>query len=222
MVYQVQIYLQPKRNLASDAKVVGTRSAPPNVPKIARDSFKKGVELAQSGESAKAIEQFKEAISQAPNFALAYNEMGAQYLRLGQPDDAARAFETAVKLAPEEFAARLNYGIALLNLKKSAEAEKQLRQALQKNPATSTGHYYVGLALMNQKEFAAAETEFKVSIKNSDDRIAPAHKYLGGIYWHNKQYSQAADELTRYLVLDPKAPDAAKIRDTIKDLRSQK
>ena len=222
MVYQVQIYLQPKRNLASDAKAVVTRSAPPSVPKIARDLFKKGVELAQSGESAKAIEQFKEAISQAPNFALAYNEMGAQYLRLGQPDDAARAFETAVKLAPEEFAARLNYGIALLNLKKSAEAEKQLRHALQKNPATSTGHYYVGLALMNQKEFAAAETEFKVSIKNSDDRIAPAHKYLGGIYWHNKQYSQAADELTRYLVLDPKAPDAAKIRDTIKDLRSQK
>ena len=148
--------------------------------------------------------------------------MGLQYLTLGQPDKAAEAFATALKLAPEEFAARLNYGIALLNLKKFADAEKQLRQALQKNEAAPTGHYYVALALLNQKEFEAAETEFKISIKNSNDRIAPAHKYLGGIYWHNKLYSRAADELTRYVVLDPKARDAAKIRETIKDLRSRK
>jgi regulator of sirC expression with transglutaminase-like and TPR domain len=59
-------------------------------------------------------------------------------------------------------------------------------------------------------------------VRNSNDRIAPAHKNLGGIYWRNKQYSRAADELTRYIVLEPKAPDADKIRDTIKDLRSRK
>lgn len=148
--------------------------------------------------------------------------MGLQYLALGQPDKAAEAFATALKLAPEDFAARLNYGIALLNLKKYAEAEKQLRQALQKNEAAPTGHYYVALALLNQKEFEAAETEFKISIKNSNDRIAPAHKYLGGIYWRNKKYDLAADELARYVALDPKARDAAKIRETIKDLRSKK
>lgn len=38
----------------------------------------------------------------------------------------------------------------------------------------------------------------------------------------NKEYQRAVDELTRYIVLDPKAPDSAKIRDTIKDLRSRK
>ena len=216
-VYQVQIYLQPKNTGAGTTRVV-----PPTVPKAARDLFLKGVESTRSGDSTKAIEQFKEAISHAPNFELAYNEMGLQYLALGQPDKAVEAFATALKLAPEDFAARLNYGIALLNIKKYAEAEKQLRQALQKNEAAPTGHYYVALALLNQKEFDAAETEFKISIKNSNDRIAPAHKYLGGIYWRNKQYNLAADELARYVALDPKARDAAKIRETIKDLRSKK
>jgi tetratricopeptide (TPR) repeat protein len=218
-IYQVQIYLQPK---TAGSQAVTNRTVPSNVPKGARDLFLKGVESARLGDSKKAIEQFKDAISQAPNFELAYNEMGVQYLTLGQPDKAADAFANAIKLAPEEFVARLNYGIALLNLKKFAEAEKQLRQALQKNSAAPTGHYYVALALMNQQQFDAAETEFKTSITNSNDRIAPAHKYLGGIYWHNKQYSRAADELTRYIALNPKAPDADKIRGTIKDLRSRK
>jgi tetratricopeptide (TPR) repeat protein len=75
---------------------------------------------------------------------------------------------------------------------------------------------------MKQREFEKAETEFKLSITNSNDRLAPAHKYLGGIYWRNKQYSRAADELTKYIELEPNAADATKIRETIKDLRSKK
>jgi hypothetical protein len=62
----------------------------------------------------------------------------------------------------------------------STTFQKQLRQALQKNAATPTGHYYVALALMKQHEFEAAEEEFQLSIRNSNDRIAPAHEFLAG------------------------------------------
>jgi tetratricopeptide (TPR) repeat protein len=222
VVYQVQIYLQPKRANAVDSKDAATRAALANVPDAARDLFNKAVQSAHLGESGKAIEQFREAISLAPNFELAYNEMGVQYLKLGQANKAAEALAEAVKLGPEDFEARLNYGIALLNLKKFADAEKQLRQALQINTAAATGHYYLALALMNQHQFEAAESQFEVSIRNSNDQIAQAHKYLGGLYWRNKKYKRAADELERYIVLDPKAPDGAKIRDTIKELRSKR
>jgi Tfp pilus assembly protein PilF len=221
VTYQVQIYLQPRKT-ASDSSAEAKQSILANVNKPARDLFNQGVASARLGDSRKSIERFKEAISKASDFELAYNEMGVQYLMLGQPDKAAEAFATALKLAPEDFVARLNYGIALLNLNKFAEAEKQLRQALQKNTAAPTGHYYFALALMKQQQFKEAEAEFQISIRNSNDRIAAAHKYLGGIYWRNKEYSRAADELTRYIVLDPKAPDAGKIRDTIKDLHSRK
>ena len=211
-IYQVHIYLQPKSAYAALA----------NVPRAAQDSFNEAVESARLGQTEKAIEQLRQAISQAPNFALAYNEIGVQYLKLGQANKAAEALAEAVKLGPEEFAARLNYGIALLNLKRFVEAEKQLRQALQINNAAATGHYYLGLALLSQHQFEPAESQFAVSIKNSNDQIAHAHKYLGGIYWRNKQYKRAADELERYIALDPQAPDRARIHDTIKDLRSKK
>ena len=222
VIYQVQIYLQPKRAYAVDSKSALTRAALASVPKTARDLFNKAVESARLGESGKAIEQFKEAIAQAPKFELAYNEMGVQYLKLGQANKAAEALAEAVRLSPEDFAARLNYGIALLNLKRFVEAEKQLRHALEINNEAAPGHYYLALTLLSQHQFEAAESQFEVSVRNSNDQIAQAHKYLGGIYWRNKQYKRAADELERYLALDPKAPDGAKIRDTIKDLRAKK
>jgi tetratricopeptide (TPR) repeat protein len=222
VIYQVQIYLQPKGTYSVDLNSASTRAALANVPKTARDLFNKAVQSAHLGEGEKAIEQFREAIAQAPNFALAYNELGVQYLKLGQANKAAEALAEAVKLGPQDFTAHLNYGIALLNLKKFADAEKQLRQALQFNTAAATGHYYLALALMNQHQFEAAESQFKVSIKDSNDQIAQAHMYLGGIYWRNKQYKRAADELEKYIALDPKAPDGARIRETIKDLRSKK
>ena len=75
---------------------------------------------------------------------------------------------------------------------------------------------------MNRQDFGAAEGEFKTSISDSNDGIATAHKYLGGIYWRQKQYALAADELEKYVIQDPKASDASKIRETIKDLRSKK
>jgi Tfp pilus assembly protein PilF len=222
LVFKVHIYLQPKGANAFAGSAGATSVALARVPQPARDLFDQAVESSRRGQSAKAIEQLKGAISQASTFALAYHELGMQYLKLGQADKAAPAFAEALKLASEVPVTRLNYGIALVNLKKFAEAETQLRRALQQNAAMATAHHYLGLVLMNQKEFAAAETEFKTAITNSNDHIAPAHKYLGGIYWRQKQYPQAADELTRYLTLEPEASDAEKIRGTIKELREKK
>jgi Tfp pilus assembly protein PilF len=194
---------------------------PANISQSARRFFNEAIEAARLGQTTKAIEQFKAAIADAPSFTLAYNEMGVQYLKLGQASQAAEAFATAIKLGRDDFVAHLNYGIALLNLKKFAEAEQQLRQALQQNADAPTVHYYLGLTLMKRKDFEASEAEFKTSIANSHDGIAAAHKYLGGIYWERKQNSLAAEELEKYLKLDPKATDAAKIRGTIKELRAK-
>jgi tetratricopeptide (TPR) repeat protein len=221
-IYEVQIYLRPKRVNTSDSATAATNNVPANIPQRARKFFNDGIEAVHLGQPAKAIEQFKAAIAAAPKFALAYNEMGVQYLKLGEAASAAEAFATALGLGRDDFVAHLNYGIALLNLNKFAEAEQQLRQALQKNENAPTIHYYLALTLMKRKDFEAAEAEFKTSIANSHDGIAVAHKYLGGIYWERKQDSLAADELEKYLKLDPKAVDAARIRETIRELRAKK
>jgi regulator of sirC expression with transglutaminase-like and TPR domain len=48
-----------------------------------------------------------------------------------------------------------------------------------------------------------------------------AHRYLAGAYMNTHKNKEAADELEKYLKLEPKNPDAEKIKKTISDLRSK-
>lgn len=219
-VYQVQIYLKPKRSNATTEGAFTSNTLTANVPVAARDLFKQALENATAGNHAKAIEQLKSTISQAPKFSLAYNELAVQYLKIGQGAQAVETLKEALRFNPDDFKLRLNYGIALLNQRKFDAAETELRLAIQKNNAPSpAAGYYLGLALLGQQKVDGAQSVFESVIKNGGEKLALAHKYLGGIYWRNKQYRAAADELETYLKLDPKVADAEKIRSTIKELR---
>jgi thioredoxin-like negative regulator of GroEL len=220
LTYQVQIYIQPKRLNRATGPTATSNTLFANVPAPARDLFRQTLENARAGNHVKAIEQLKSAILQAPRFALAYNELAVQYLKTGRGAQAVETLKEALGISPEDFTLRLNYGIALLNQKKFEAAETELRQATHKSNADSPAtRYYLGLALMSQQKFEGAQSEFESAVKNGGDKLTLAHKYLGGIYWRNKKYREAADELEKYLDLEPKAPDAEKIRSTIKELR---
>lgn len=213
------IRLREKVSAGSSGKVLYTALA--TAPKQAVDLFYKARESAGKGQHQQAVDQLKAALVIHPGFPLALSDLGVQYMKLGQADKAAEAFAAALKLDPEEVALRLNYGIALLNLKKFGEAEKELRGALKQNDALSTAHMYLGITLMSQKRLDEAEQELLKAIASGNPEVAPAHRYLGGIYWGRRNYEKAADALETYLKLSPKAPDAEKVRATIGELRAK-
>lgn len=219
LVYQVQIHLKPKRpNTAGQPAAANAAFA--NVPAPARELFQQALENGRTGKHTEAIEQLKSVISQAPRFALAYNELAVQYLKTGRETQAVETLREGLKISPEDFTLRLNYGIALLNQKQFAAAETELRLAIQKtNSDSPVSRFYLAMALIDQKKFDEAQSELESAIKNGGDKLALAHKYLGGIYWRNKKYREAADELEKYLTLDPNVSEAKKIRSTIEELR---
>lgn len=219
--YSVTFHLQPKRGSGAGTKTGVLNAALANVPAAVRELYLRALEASRAGDSLKAIELLKSALSLHPDFALALNELGVQYLKVGQPDKAAEALRSTLRLAPDNFTARLNYGIALLNKKEFAAAEMQLRQALEKNPAAPTAHMYLGIALINLHRFDEAEKELRRAIETGGTSLSQAHYYLGGIYWRKKEYNRAVEELETYLRLVPNAPDAERIRATIKDLRTK-
>jgi tetratricopeptide (TPR) repeat protein len=215
----VPVYLRLKPNSPLPTKTVDALLA--GAPKPALERYEKARELAQTGDSKAAIEELKGAISLYTKFALAYNEMGAQYLKLGQLEQALEALRSAVKLAPEAFSPRLNYGIALLNKKEFSQAEAELRRALKKNDSSPTAHMYLGMSLISLRKHDEAEKELQRAVTLGGDQMSLAHYYLGGIYWGRREYKRAADELETYLKLAPQAPDAERVRNTIKELRSK-
>jgi tetratricopeptide (TPR) repeat protein len=215
------IYLQTKRLGKASNQPGVVNAALANIPKAAADLYTEALISARAGDSKKAIEQLKGALSLHPEFALALNELGVQYLKLGQADRAAEVLQRAVAITPDANIPRLNYGIALLEKKDFAGAEVQLRQVLAKNDAVATAHYYLGLVLISLRNYAEAEKELRRAMGLAPNELSMAHYYLGGIFWRNKEYKRAADELEKYLQKVPKAPDAERIRATIKELRGK-
>ena len=217
--YTVMIHLTEKRGATVKPGVINAALA--EVPEKPRKLFEKGLEHARAGDSARAAESLKEAVALYPKFPLALNELGVQYLKLGHTEKAIETLREAIKLNPEAYGPRLNLGIALLEAKKFPEAEEQLREALKQNSSLPTGHMYLGLCLVRLNRYDDAEKELLLAIQGSNNQLALAQYYLGGIYWKKEEYPKAVEALEAYLKLTPNAQDAERVRATIKDLRSR-
>ncbi len=218
-IFTVDVSLRLKQEVYVKAGVVNAALAA--VPEPARELYFQALASAEAGEPAKAITQLKAALNIHPDFPIALNELGVQYLRTSQADKAAESLSKAVKLAPNDFQPRLNYGIALLNLRQLPEAEEQLRFATSKQAGSPTAHMYLGIALAIQRKLDEGQKELEAAIATKSQEVFLAHRYLSGIYLERHQYALAANELESYLKLVPKAPDAERLRQKIKELRGK-
>lgn len=217
--YTVMVHLQPKDRGRMKASVVNAALA--GVPEKARKLYEKGLEQARADDTAKAADSLKEAVALYPNFPLALNELGVQYLKLREVNKAVEVLKEAVKLNPDAFPARLNLGVALLESKQFGEAEQQLREALKRNSSAATAHMYLGIALLRLTKYEEAEKELLVATEANAAHLGMANYYLGGLYWKKQDYPRAVEQLEKYLLLTPNAPDAERVRSTIKDLRGR-
>ncbi len=218
--YTVMITLQLKHN-AANSKTSVVSAALAEVPESARTLYEKGLEQGRAGDSLRAIDDLKAAISLYPKFPLALNELGVQYLKLQQPQKAVDPLRSATKLSPDAFSPKLNLGIALLEIQQFSAAEAQLREALERNMKAPTAHMYLGISLIKLKHYDDARKELELAISNGGENLAPVHRYLGGLYQVAQKNKEAADELEKYLKLDPKAPDAEVIKGIVKNLRAK-
>lgn len=222
--YTLQVYLQPKRKPGMTAQSrPGTLNASlATVPKPALDLYNKALDAARNNEHAKAIEFLKAAVAAHQDFPLALTEMGMLYMKLKEPAKAAEALREANRLSPDDYPTLFTYAVALHDSQQFAEAEPQFRKAAQKNASAPLPHYFLGVILIRRREFAEAELQLKTAVEVGGDEVPNAHKFLAGLYWSRHAYKEAADELETYLKLVPNAPDAQKLRASVKELRLKK
>lgn len=218
--FVVQVYLRSKSSLTS-TKTGVLNAALAAAPKRAADLYHQALASSAKGNHEQAVSDLKQALVIYPGFALALNEMGVQYLKMGQPQKAVEPLRAALQLEPDNFIARLNYGIALIESKSPAEAEVELRMAVNKNDSSWPAHMYLGVSLIALRRFDDAEQELLRALTVGGPRLGLPRFYLGGIYWQRREYQKAAAELEKYLESAPTAPNAEKVRGTIKELRAK-
>lgn len=218
--YTVMVHLQlkPTTGVGKPGVVNAALAA---VPEKARKLYERGVAQSQSDDAAKAADSLKQAITLYPNFPLALNELGVQYLKLRQINKAVDVLREACKLNPDAFPSRLNFGIALLEARQFAQAEEQLREATKRNNNSATSHMYLGIALLRQSKFEDSEKELLIATQANATQLGMANYYLGGLYWRKKDYPRAVEQLEKYLASTPNAPDADRVRATIKEFRNR-
>jgi tetratricopeptide (TPR) repeat protein len=219
-VRNLHIYLRPKFNgRGARAEVVNAKLAA--VPQAAADLYEKAQQAIYKGDAPTAVSHLRQAIGVHPAFSLAWNDLGVLLEKSGETKPAIEAFKSAVKHDPEFFGALLNLGSALAQAGDYKQAETYLAAALTKNPSSFRGHYYMGISQTKLGRLDIAEQAFLQAIKIGGEQTSRAHYLLAGVYWAAKDYHRAADELEKYLAMEPKAADAAKTRQSIAELRKK-
>jgi Flp pilus assembly protein TadD len=209
----LSIRLRLKGEAKSDPAVIDAELV--NVPQNALATYKKALQSAQAGNNKAAVEQLKQAISEYPNFMLAYNELGVQYIKLNDLNKAEDALRSALKLSPDGAPPLLNHGIVLALMGKFELAVNDLQRSLKEKDQSAKGHLYLGQALANLGRFGDAEQHLARAVELGGDDVNDAHRFLGIIYLQRGERERAVAELETYLKLAPKAKDADQIRQLI-------
>lgn len=182
------------------------------IPSGAMKQFNKGSELMAKKEWQKAIPPLKNAVSQYPKFAAAYNSLGTAYIQLGDKSAARDALNKAVS-ADDHFApAYISLAKMAIDERNFPEAEEMLKKAVVADP-TSPQVWIVlaNVQLLNQhypEAIASCQKVYSIS----KGPYPAAHHIAALAYEHENQSAKAVAELETLLKEEPTGPLADEAR----------
>lgn len=137
--------------------------------------------------------------------------------------DAAAEYGRVLALKPDFFEAQFDLASVLEQQGQHKEALQAYEKAAALKPNDAEVRYSLGAMLLKQNQFDQALPHLEAAA-SIDSTHALAAKALGFAYLQSekKDLAAARRSFERYLALDPKAPDAAEIRDLIAELKTSK
>jgi tetratricopeptide (TPR) repeat protein len=166
-----------------------------------------------------ATKRLEHAVDIAPGFAAAWNSLGVIAYQTRKFDRAEECFRKAVEADPQSFEALVNLGGVTLTLHKLDEAMDYNLKAVLARPNDPLANAQMGMAY-----YEAAQFELAVKYLERARQIDPAsftypQLLLFQIHFRRGERDAAAAELQNFLEQHPGWPQAAKMRETIAQLR---
>ena len=137
-------------------------------PKFAIAWFELGMALEKRGDTAGAIQAWREAVSADRKYLLPYEKLATYADRKEQWENAAKYSSAWIQLDPEDFpAAYLVNAISNARLKRMDEAERAARAGLliDKNRRMPRLSYVLGLILAEKRQYAESVEQFRDYLK---------------------------------------------------------
>jgi Tfp pilus assembly protein PilF len=173
--------------------------------------FDAGIQLAQEGKYAEAIDEFKKALEKDPEQPNIMGHMADAYSRLDKNEEALEIYKNAVALNPNDAALYTNMGVILSRMGKTAESQEAFKKAAALNPAASAQNFYnIGATMVNNGRAAEAAEAFKQAIA-ADPNFAEAYYQLGMCLSGNAEtMPDAIKALQKYIQIGQK-PDQVEV-----------
>lgn len=194
------------------------------VPDRARKLYDEGRRYLREKDEKNGLQSLKEAIEVFPNYYEALDRLGGEYAMRGEKDrsyyEAGIILLTrAAEINNRSFSSVFGLGWIQYHLGITKQAIESFKRAIELDSKVPETYLWLGKALRRASTLDQAEEALKRANLVSKGKVAEVHWQLAGLYREQKRYKEAADELELFLKAEPKAADAEKIREAIKQLR---
>ena len=179
-----------------------------------------GVAYRKMGQSEKAIEYFSKAVNLRPDHAVPYMNLAAVYYDVGQFANAVEHLKQAIELQPDLADAQMNLGTVYGRIGQYTKAVEHLEKALglQASAGALQTHLYLGDTYYFMEEYEKAIPHYQQAIQLAPNH-ANAHMLLGMSYRELNRGDLARIHFEKTLELEPSHPQAAEIRQWVKQIR---
>lgn len=196
------------------------------VPEAARKLYREGVSYLAEKKEKEGLDSLKRAIEAFPTYYQALDRLGGEYATRGASDrsyyEAALILLTkAVEVNARSFSSVFGLGWTQYQLGMTTEAIETLTRATTLYSKAADPYLWLGKALRRAATLSQAEVALRRANDLAKGKTSEVHWQLAGLYRDQKRYKAAADELELFLKVEPKAADAGKIREMIKQLREK-
>jgi tetratricopeptide (TPR) repeat protein len=186
-------------------------------PKSAVKELERGIKLENEGKPDDAVEHYRKAIKEAPDLALAHNNLGALYLGKSDFPGAQKEFADSIRLAPGDSKAYFNMANLMLLTGKLQDAERYLQDGFRTQPDSAFGFFVQGSVLERTGQLPDAERALRRALE-LNPRMTRPHLELVNLYLRAQRPADAITELQKFLQVAPSDPLAPKAREVLKKL----
>jgi tetratricopeptide (TPR) repeat protein len=191
-----------------------------NVPGKARKEVDKANEAMALHDWKKALEHLNKAITLAPQYATAYNNMGVLYAKTNDIPHEEEALKKAVAIDEHFAPALVNYGKLCLSQKNPAQAEVFLQKAATAEPDNSETLMLLAYSQYLNRHFDAAITNSLQAHSTNHDHPSFVHYIAARSYQQENQQAQALGQFQAFLQEEPKGPRADHVRADIAKIQN--
>ncbi len=183
------------------------------IPRDARKAFNEGLKFKGSDEPLKALESFNRAVDLYHDYYQAFSERGDVNVSQRKLEEATVDFDRALKINAHYGPALRGSGYCKLEKKEFAGAIELFEKSVSNDPNNANTHLLLGIANLELDRRESARDALKKALSFDNQPVPRAHIYLANLYARERHYLEAADELHKYIELDPAAADAGGMRE---------